>query len=968
MKHIQHIESSRANLPDSFVVKATGRYYTHAAVADQMSSTAIQSWTREIEPQDEMRLIDPFAGDGRLAVEFIRSWTHLERPEVKWSVTLWDLNQEGLADADANLADLRDEMGLDLSWSVTAGDTFHLATAAAQAFDIVISNPPWELLKPDRRELELLPADLAGSYVDAMREYDDFLTQAYPAAQPTKKFAGWGTNLSRVGFDVCRAILAKDGIMAIVMPASFMADDMSLVLRREVLEQSSIHEIAYFPAEAKLYGSADVSTITMVLEPKSSSVVAPMLTRFDKELSVCSRQRTQLSRSFLEEAGFVVPVSVGGDSIAVLERLTADLPAWSELEGSGMSSLWAGREVDETGSRNWLSPDADGPLFIKGGMIDRFTMRGPASERIGKKEWTTPASVGFTRIAWRDVSRPSQKRRVIATLIPPGIVAGNSLGVAYFRDDDQAALRSLLGIMSSLVFEFQLRSRLATGHVSLSSLRKVRVPKRTQLDALTSISNEVGFLLSNPQRSKARLEALVAREAYGLDSDELTSVMGTFGKLTKKERLAILSEYEDLDAKSCAQHTATHVLSHEETAPGIPNHFSAHLSDLDMRIVEAVPEGGNWKNIPESIPSKRLDGIRENYKRGGGSRSTYYGRLRADMPSYTINTYFNRPGNGCHIHPSQNRVLSQREAARLQSFTDHFRFAGAHSSVNNQIGNAVPPLLAYQIASQLGEPGVFVDLFSGAGGLGWGFKWAGWQPLVANDIESTFLKTYSLNVHDNVVLGSITDPAVQENIISQARVLRAQHPGKPFWVLGGPPCQGFSTAGHKRSMEDERNHLFWDYCKILEELLPDGFLFENVTGLLNMQKGRVFEMVYEAFKAIMPKVERWLISTDEFAIPQRRKRVFLIGTADPGQQVLQPKKLTICTANGQLFSANERSISVNEALADLPALRPGEDGSNLPYASPPKTSYQAFMRGRISPTEFLACVQKRERVWRFSIA
>ena len=402
-------------------------------------------------------------------------------------------------------------------------------------------------------------------------------------------------------------------------------------------------------------------------------------------------------------------------------------------------------------------------------------------------------------------------------------------------------------------------------------------------------------------------------------------------------------------------------MSQEEAASEIPNHFSAHLSDLDMRIVEAVPEGGNWKNIPGSVPSKRLDQIRENFKKGGGSRSTYYGRLRADMPSYTINTYFNRPGNGCHIHPSQNRVLSQREAARLQSFPDRFRFIGPQSIVNNQIGNAVPPLLAYQIAGQLGAPGVFIDLFSGAGGLGLGFSWAGWQPLVANDIESRYLETYSLNVHNNTVLGSITDPTVRENIISQASILRAQHSGKPFWVLGGPPCQGFSTAGQKRSMKDPRNHLFWDYCKILEEIQPDGFVFENVTGLLNIQEGKVFEMVNEAFKTIMPRVEKWLLSTDEFAIPQRRKRVFLIGTADPRQEIRQPQRLTICTMNGELFSSNERAISVNEALADLPALRPKQDGSNLPYTSPPQTSYQAFMRGRISPAEFLESVRKHER-------
>ena len=100
------------------------------------------------------------------------------------------------------------------------------------------------------------------------------------------------------------------------------------------------------------------------------------------------------------------------------------------------------------------------------------------------------------------------------------------------------------------------------------------------------------------------------------------------------------------------------------------NHYASSLSELDMQVIKCVPPGGNWKNIPESVPSKRLAQIRESYKAGKGSRSTYYGRLRPDMPAYTINTYFNRPGNGCHMHYDQDRTISQREAARFQSFPD----------------------------------------------------------------------------------------------------------------------------------------------------------------------------------------------------------------------------------------------------------------------------------------------------------
>ena len=121
------------------------------------------------------------------------------------------------------------------------------------------------------------------------------------------------------------------------------------------------------------------------------------------------------------------------------------------------------------------------------------------------------------------------------------------------------------------------------------------------------------------------------------------------------------------------------------------NHVCAKLSEFDMEVIRTVPPGGNWKDVPVEIASKssRLTQIRRS-----GGRTTYYGRLQRDLPSYTINTYFNRPGNGTFIHPTQDRLISQREGARLQSFPDRFRFLGSTTSIFKQIGNAVPPLLA----------------------------------------------------------------------------------------------------------------------------------------------------------------------------------------------------------------------------------------------------------------------------------
>ena len=104
----------------------------------------------------------------------------------------------------------------------------------------------------------------------------------------------------------------------------------------------------------------------------------------------------------------------------------------------------------------------------------------------------------------------------------------------------------------------------------------------------------------------------------------------------------------------------------------IYDHVSGCLSELDAEMVRAVPEGGNWRNLPENIHSARVRQIRQSAARGEGSRSTYYGRLQWDRPSYTVSTYFNRPGNGCFIHPSANRLITIREAARLQSFPDSY--------------------------------------------------------------------------------------------------------------------------------------------------------------------------------------------------------------------------------------------------------------------------------------------------------
>jgi DNA (cytosine-5)-methyltransferase 1 len=132
--------------------------------------------------------------------------------------------------------------------------------------------------------------------------------------------------------------------------------------------------------------------------------------------------------------------------------------------------------------------------------------------------------------------------------------------------------------------------------------------------------------------------------------------------------------------------TASRRLLDHEVAPINANH---------LELIRHVPQGGTWRDVPPHLLPDRFRGMRRT------DGTNLLGRLDPALPGYTITTQFQNVTAGCFTHPYEDRALSVREGARIQSFPDRFEFIGSLGSRSRQIGNAVPPLLARVLAEQL---------------------------------------------------------------------------------------------------------------------------------------------------------------------------------------------------------------------------------------------------------------------------
>ena len=167
-----------------------------------------------------------------------------------------------------------------------------------------------------------------------------------------------------------------------------------------------------------------------------------------------------------------------------------------------------------------------------------------------------------------------------------------------------------------------------------------------------------------------------------------------------------------------------------------------------------------------------------------------------------------------------------------------------------------------------------ISLFSGAGGLDLGFEKAGFHTVLANEYDKNICPTFRANFpNTQLIEGDIRK--LDTSIL----------PTNITGIIGGPPCQSWSTGGSKRGLNDKRGQLFWDYIRILNAKNPKFFVAENVKGLLSIEGGKVFKMIKSDFENLKDnegnvigyKVDACILNAAEYGVPQARERVVIIG-------------------------------------------------------------------------------------------
>lgn len=275
------------------------------------------------------------------------------------------------------------------------------------------------------------------------------------------------------------------------------------------------------------------------------------------------------------------------------------------------------------------------------------------------------------------------------------------------------------------------------------------------------------------------------------------------------------------------------------------------------------------------------------------------------------------------------RCLTPRECLRLMGYADNFKIAVPDTHMYRQCGNSIAVNVMMEVVRQINLTGIFKEcgdekrlqvatVFSGIGAAEFALKRLGIKhdivfacdngeiDLIKSDDEiiEDLKKIKSLNERKAYVNSLI--PPRRKNAVKQSylanydmdeehyyhnvRFLEGEeYRGKVDLFVGGSPCQSFTLLGYQKGLEEARGTLFYEFARLVKEIEPKAFIYENVQGLLKHDKGRTWEVVQRVFNSLGYNIHTQVLDAVDFGIPQKRRRIFVVGFKSGGENFAFPE-------------------------------------------------------------------------------
>jgi DNA (cytosine-5)-methyltransferase 1 len=225
----------------------------------------------------------------------------------------------------------------------------------------------------------------------------------------------------------------------------------------------------------------------------------------------------------------------------------------------------------------------------------------------------------------------------------------------------------------------------------------------------------------------------------------------------------------------------------------------------------------------------------------------------------------------------------------------------------------------------------FFDLFSGCGGFSLGFKWAGFNEVAALDNDTNAIKVFKQNFPElqHVYQRDLTtfSPKDLVEFINMDCV---------DVIIGGPPCQGFSTVRQRdgsnsgtRMILDNRRELYKEFLKFVEYFKPKIFVMENVPGIKSADGGRFFNRVQHEARQLGYRVHSEVIKAWEYGVPQKRVRQLIIGT-QMDLSIFSSEEYMVPT-HSIINNERQKIVTLWEAIGDLPPINAGQGADEQCY-------------------------------------